>query len=85
MAIFMNIYNKMSTCNAGPFEFPGSNDHQIKELDFTIKYMELFIEPDFNSQTIHCKQQIEIKTFKEIDELNLDSIKSKNRNSKWIF
>src|SRR4051812_41920938 len=74
MSTFTNIMIKMSTCNAGPFELPNSTDHNIADLPFTIKDMELFVEPDFSSQTIHCKQQLEIKTLKETDELNLDSI-----------
>lgn len=42
-------------CNAGPFELPDSTEHNLTSYPFTIRYMQLWIEPDFESRTIDCE------------------------------
>jgi hypothetical protein len=64
----------MSTdqCNTGPFELPGSTEHNFVTYPFSIKYMSLWVEPDFQSRIIDCEQQLEVKAVEDIDKINLD-------------
>jgi aminopeptidase N len=54
------------------FELPGSRTHYAPSLLFTISNMRLSIEPDFNSKTISCNQQLELIAIQDIDEIVLD-------------
>src|ERR671933_870365 len=54
------------------FELPGSGTHYAPSLSFTISKMRLSVEPDFNSKTISCNQELEIIAIQDIDEIALD-------------
>src|ERR671930_2036551 len=54
------------------FELPGSRTHYAPSLLFTINKMRLSVEPDFNSKTISCNQQLELIAIQDIDEIVLD-------------
>src|SRR5919198_2935326 len=54
------------------FELAGSRAHYAPSLLFTINKMQLSVEPDFNSKTISCKQQLELIAIQDIDEIVLD-------------
>src|SRR5919198_5225352 len=65
----MKIGNGLDTKK---FELPGSRAHYAPSLLFTINKMQLSVEPDFNSKTISCKQQLELIAIQDIDEIVLD-------------
>lgn len=54
------------------FELSGSKAHYIPSLMFTVSHMQLFVEPDFKSKTINCKQQLRIVAIRDISEIILD-------------
>jgi aminopeptidase N len=54
------------------FELPGSRAHYAPSLLFTISNMRLSVEPDFNSKTISCNQQLKLIAIQDIDEIVLD-------------
>jgi aminopeptidase N len=58
--------------NIRKFELPGSKAHYSPSLSFTISYMQLFIEPEFKSKSIHCEQQLEVIAIQSIMEIILD-------------
>src|ERR687888_33899 len=65
----MKIGNGLDTKK---FELPGSRAHYAPSLSFTINKMRLSVEPDFNSKTISCNQQLELIAIQDIDEIVLD-------------
>ena len=54
------------------FELSGSRTHYAPSLLFTISDMRLSVEPDFNSKTISCDQELEIIAIQDIDKIVLD-------------
>ena len=54
------------------FELSGSKAHYIPSLMFIVSHMQLFVEPDFKSKTINCKQQLRIVAIRDISEIILD-------------
>jgi aminopeptidase N len=48
------------------FELPGSKPHYAPSLPYTITHMRLFIEPDFSSGIINCKQSLHISILRDI-------------------
>ena len=48
------------------FELIDSSSHPLKSFKVTIKYMKLYIEPDFSSNAIHCVQDIKLQSNEEL-------------------
>src|SRR5919197_799130 len=74
----MNLLDRYMTVKIGDgfelkkFELPGSRSHYAPSLLLTINKMRLLVEPDFNSKTINCNQQLELIAIRDIDEIVLD-------------
>jgi aminopeptidase N len=60
-------------CTPGQFGPDGSTTHEIPTLNFTIDYMNLNVEPYFESKTIDCEQQLKITAKENINNIELDS------------
>jgi aminopeptidase N len=56
------------------FELPGSKTHYPPSVLFIIEHMWLSVEPDFESKTLRCKQQLKLITKDDIDMIELDSV-----------
>jgi aminopeptidase N len=55
------------------FELPGSKTHYAPSIVFTINHMRLEIEPDLKTQTISCRQELEVTAVQETDTIELDA------------
>jgi aminopeptidase N len=68
--IIMQNNNKCEINNFGPI---GSYKHEIPNFNFSIDYMNLKVEPFFESKTIECEQQLKITAKENIGNIELDS------------
>lgn len=57
-----------SNCSRDRFELIDAIEHPLNKHKVIIKYMKLFIEPNFESKTIECKQFLELICIREIND-----------------
>ena len=74
--IYVNIIKLLSgECTGEKFELLDSVKHNTGSYPITIRYMKLYIEPDFSNKSIYCIQDLRLQHTKHSDEpvVSLDS------------
>ncbi len=62
----------MSDCTTEKFELIDSTEHELNSYPVIVTYMNLFIEPNFDSQSINCIEELQLKAFEAIQKMELD-------------
>ena len=74
--IYVNIIELLSgECTGEKFELLDSVKHNTGSYPITIRYMNLYIEPDFSNKSIYCIQDLRLQPTKHSGEpvVKLDS------------